>query len=332
MFDNLCKITRVEKQNETESKGVIQYSIDIVESHQFTFCKQCYNKSKFEDTIGSRERIIYRGLLANKKWNPSTDEVLHISDSSKTYGRLLPAVNLLTLLKERDYPRTPKELLDHLFLMIYNEATIGTGINIQGLLRTPSFLYKTYLGNIKEGNLFLNALITEGVLDVTYTKRTKESSGKQIPIKVAVNYKGLLRYNDMMEEGEKSNKVFVAMAFQDDTDQIKSAIVKACEETGYSPVIINQKHVASDKTINDAIISEIRKCKFCIADFTHHRNGVYFESGFALGLGRKVIYTCRKDEFKNAHFDIRPLQHIIYETTEKLEKDLINKIEAWIKY
>lgn len=75
MFDNLCKITRVEKQNEAESKKEIQYSIDIVESHQLTFCKRCYNKSKFEDIIGPRERIIFRGLLANKKWNPSADEV-----------------------------------------------------------------------------------------------------------------------------------------------------------------------------------------------------------------------------------------------------------------
>ena len=59
--------------------------------------------------------------------------------------------------------------------------------------------------------------------------------------------------------------------------------------------------------------------------------GVYFESGFALGQGKKVIYTCSNTEFANAHFDIRPLQHIIYETTEQLTKDLINKIEAFIK-
>lgn len=84
-------------------------------------------------------------------------------------------------------------------------------------------------------------------------------------------------------------------------------------------------------SFNDEIISSLKKCKFCISDFTFHSNGVYFENGYALGQKKKVIYTCREDEFKKAHFDIRPLQHIIYKTEHELEKDLINKIEAWIK-
>jgi hypothetical protein len=44
-----------------------------------------------------------------------------------------------------------------------------------------------------------------------------------------------------------------------------------------------------------------------------------------------VIYICEKTHFEKAHFDIKPLQHIIYETTDELEKKLVNKIEAWIK-
>lgn len=67
-----------------------------------------------------------------------------------------------------------------------------------------------------------------------------------------------------------------------------------------------------------------------VADFSFHSNEVYFESGFALGQGKKVIYTYSKEEFGNAHFDIRPLQHIIYESPEQLSKELVNKIEAFI--
>ncbi|MFN6380189.1 MAG: hypothetical protein ACK4WD_12995 [Flavobacteriales bacterium] len=97
------------------------------------------------------------------------------------------------------------------------------------------------------------------------------------------------------------------------------------------PISIHEQHTNSDQTINDAIIAALRKCKFCIADFSYHSNGVYFESGFALGQGKQVIYTCSKEEFANAHFDIRPLQHIIYENPEQLRSSLVNKIEAWIK-
>ena len=120
------------------------------------------------------------------------------------------------------------------------------------------------------------------------------------------------------------------MAFNEETKKIREAIRLAIEKTGFEPVIIDEKHLSSDNTINDAIISNIRSCKFCIADFTLHKHGVYFESGFALGLGKPVIYLCRKDEFEKAHFDIKPLQHIIYETEEELMIKLTDKINAWI--
>ncbi|HYC86761.1 MAG TPA: hypothetical protein VEB86_16125, partial [Chryseosolibacter sp.] len=83
--------------------------------------------------------------------------------------------------------------------------------------------------------------------------------------------------------------------------------------------------------INDAIIVGLKQSKFCIADFCGHKNGVYFEAGFVVGQGKPVIYTCSKTEFAKAHFDIKPLQHIIYITPEELEEKLILKIDAWIK-
>lgn len=121
------------------------------------------------------------------------------------------------------------------------------------------------------------------------------------------------------------------MSFKPETKPVRDAIKSALKKTGYRAIIIDEENVDSDKTINDAIIANLKKCNFCISDFSFHSNGVYFESGFALGQGKKVIYTCSKEEFANAHFDIKPLQHIIYDSTEKLESDLINKIEAWIK-
>lgn len=120
------------------------------------------------------------------------------------------------------------------------------------------------------------------------------------------------------------------MAFNEETKKIREAIRQSIKETGFEPDIVDENHLSSDKTINDAIISNIRSCKFCIADFTLHKHGVYFESGFALGLGKPVIYLCRKDEFKKAHFDIKPLQHIIYETEDELTRKLTDKINAWI--
>ncbi|MFH1288314.1 MAG: hypothetical protein ABII25_06420 [bacterium] len=36
-----------------------------------------------------------------------------------------------------------------------------------------------------------------------------------------------------------------------------------------------------------------------VCDLTGYRGGVYFEAGFAYGLGLDVIYTCRKDWLKD---------------------------------
>ena len=101
-------------------------------------------------------------------------------------------------------------------------------------------------------------------------------------------------------------------------------------ECGYDPYIVDSVEVDSDKTINDAIIAGIKKSKFTIADFTDHRNGVYFEAGFALGRGQKVIYMCREDDMVNSHFDLRNYQHIVWKDAADLRIKLKNKIEAFI--
>ena len=67
-----------------------------------------------------------------------------------------------------------------------------------------------------------------------------------------------------------------------------------------------------------------------MADVTNHRQGVYFEAGYALGLGIPVIWTCRKDDLDNCHFDTRQYNHIVWETPEELATALEHRIRATI--
>jgi hypothetical protein len=70
-----------------------------------------------------------------------------------------------------------------------------------------------------------------------------------------------------------------------------------------------QTHFRSSKRgehinkMGDEIISQIRRSKFLIADFTGHRGKVYFEAGLAMGL--PVFWTCRRDDLDKLHFDMR---------------------------
>ncbi len=99
-------------------------------------------------------------------------------------------------------------------------------------------------------------------------------------------------------------------------------------DAGYNPIRIDR--VEHNNQITDQIIVEIRKSRLVIADFTGHRGGVYYEAGFARGLGIPVIYTCRKDHFEKRHFDIYQFNHVVWETTEDLRTKLRDRILATV--
>jgi nucleoside 2-deoxyribosyltransferase len=106
------------------------------------------------------------------------------------------------------------------------------------------------------------------------------------------------------------DKAFVAMWFNDlVTPAFRDGIEPAITETGYRAIRIDlQEH--SDSVI-DRIIAEIKESRFVVADFTGQRGGVYFEAGFARGLGLNVIRTCKDDHLENLHFDVKGFNVIV---------------------
>jgi hypothetical protein len=98
------------------------------------------------------------------------------------------------------------------------------------------------------------------------------------------------------------------------------------EKAGYRPFRLDQTE--HDRRIDDEIIAGIRRCRFLVADFTKQRNGVYFEAGMALGLGRHGIWMCRHAEKDLLHSDTRQFNHILYDDFEEARKALTNRIVA----
>jgi nucleoside 2-deoxyribosyltransferase len=128
-----------------------------------------------------------------------------------------------------------------------------------------------------------------------------------------------------------SKQAFVAMWFDKSmNDYYEDGIKKAIEDAGYVPIRIDLKEF--NNKICDELIAEIKRSKFLIADFSGLRSGVFFEAGFAKGLGREVIFTIMKadvDELEK-HFDTRQYNHIVYDSPEDLRKRLYNRIGATI--
>jgi len=128
-----------------------------------------------------------------------------------------------------------------------------------------------------------------------------------------------------------SKQAFVAMWFDSTMkDFYEKGIKPAVEEAGYIAVRIDLKEF--NNKICDELIAEIKRSNFLIADFSGLRSGVFFEAGFAKGLGREVIFTVRKEDVEELkeHFDTRQYNHIVYNSPEDLRKKLYNRIGATI--
>jgi hypothetical protein len=139
--------------------------------------------------------------------------------------------------------------------------------------------------------------------------------------------KGFGRIIEMQKSGRTSAFVFVAMSFAENMNDIYDrAIEPAIRDAGYKPIRVDRtEHV---NRIDDEIIGRIKASRFMVADFTGHRQGVYFEAGMMLGLGRTVIWMCKEEELSKSHFDTRQYNFIDYKSVEEARKRLYDRIMA----
>jgi hypothetical protein len=140
---------------------------------------------------------------------------------------------------------------------------------------------------------------------------------------------GWQHISDLRHTQSKSTKVFVAMSFAPRlTSFFINGIAPAVRAAGYEALRIDRTE--HNNKIDDEIIAAIRQTKFLIADFTNNRGGVYYEAGFAKGLGHEVIWSVRKDHLRHVHFDTRQYNFIVWQTRElpQFVNALQNRIEA----
>ncbi|MEN6577231.1 MAG: hypothetical protein ABFD90_12880 [Phycisphaerales bacterium] len=128
---------------------------------------------------------------------------------------------------------------------------------------------------------------------------------------------------------EEKTQAFVAMSFSDKMKPLwKDAIKPAIEKAGYTAYRVDEE-LHSDNIVFK-IMAEIKNSRFVVADVTEQRNGVYFEAGYALGLGLPVIWSVRKNDADNVHFDTAQYNQIRWESAEQLMGSLYDFICAII--
>lgn len=210
------------------------------------------------------------------------------------------------------------ERADNLLIYIAHKAEHVGGI----ILFDDYFISKSWC---------INDLELKAILDyLQETKRIYFASILEIEDReYAVTPQGWIRLEELSKSTTASSQGFVAMWFSDEIRPLyDEAIAPAIIDAGYMPHRVDLRE-HNDK-IDDEIISQIRRSKFVVADFTGHRGGVYFEAGFAKGLGLEVFWLCNEDDLENIHFDIRQYNCITWSESNKedLRKRLALRIES----
>jgi nucleoside 2-deoxyribosyltransferase len=113
----------------------------------------------------------------------------------------------------------------------------------------------------------------------------------------------------------------VISSFAPETDPAFLAIAEAAKAVGLRAEGV--KNVQGDYRITDKILTMIGQARFVVADLTHERPNVYFELGYARGLGKTVITLLRAGAIP--HFDVNDWVYLEYFDSRPLEADLLER-------
>lgn len=230
------------------------------------------------------------------------------------YGTLDSIIN--------QFPKLVSDRLDRALLNLAKLSEFpGAKVNIHG--KDLPILFVDTLDSQKRGLAF--HYILKQLINDLYLEGEATTPGDFV-----VTPKGWSKVYEL-EKGQNpaSNQGFIAMWFNPEMNEVaKDGFEKAIEDAGFKSLRIDRKE--HNNQIDDEIIAEIRRSKFVVCDFTGHRGGVYFEAGFAMGLGIPVIWTCREDHSKEIHFDTRQYNHIMWNDVSDLYVKLLNRIRATV--
>ena len=73
----------------------------------------------------------------------------------------------------------------------------------------------------------------------------------------------------------------------------------------------------------------IQGCFLVVADLTYERPNVYFELGYARGIGKTVVTAAR--EGTALHFDVKDWTCVLYNDSRTLEKHLRERFDYELK-
>jgi hypothetical protein len=262
---------------------------------RFYNCKRCggfvlqdeLNDGKLKDLSNRQRSILSHRLRRMQRSKAPPPEIL---------GSLLP--------KADDPLPSPAEQADSLILWIGDhQDSPAEALNVS--LPDVSAYIGAAIAGSNQGSALMWLLQQDPVNHLLEGKRGI----------VQLTMAGWQRYEALKRAEPESRRAFMAMKFGN--TELDGVVNKH-----FKPAVARAGFEFRDMTdgqpaglIDDQMRVALRTSRFVIADLTDENNGAYWEAGFAEGLGRPVIYTCRKKEWDEgkAHFDTSHLNTIVWD-------------------
>ncbi|MFZ7131931.1 MAG: hypothetical protein ACOWWR_06195 [Eubacteriales bacterium] len=273
--------------------------------HYIVDCPQCGMYDFYYDSVhlSSYQKVVISGVLF---------------ETHRNRGELPIALDKQKIDEMLISPLVPKSLSERISKFV---TYIDSESRYFGQSVTPP-IPVMYVADKEERKNFLRSLMDEHLINLSGNVEDKPE--------VSLTLKALDFIKPRIETS-RPGQCFVAMWFDSSMDRFFDRIVKpACAEAGYEAIRVSDKEFTGE--ITDEIIAGIKESAFVIADFTGHRGGVYYEAGYAIGLGKTVIQMCAEKDQDQLHFDINHRNTIFWDDTDiaKFRKILTNRIRATI--
>jgi hypothetical protein len=125
----------------------------------------------------------------------------------------------------------------------------------------------------------------------------------------------------------KTNQAFVAMAMDPNNPQLEDVLDAIKEGSNRCGVLAERIDEAiSNEPITARMLKSIEESEFVIVDISHARTNVYYEAGYAQGLGKTPVYLAQKGT--EVPFDVRDYPVIVYPNMRELKTSLAERLSA----
>ncbi len=218
---------------------------------------------------------------------------------------------------------TPPEIIKNADVVILLGGFYGTfrAANWARLDRKPLLPFASFGGAAKEvykvESERFNAVYSENIHRIDFDEVLRSLS---------TNWSDLAyQAISLAEKVVTPRSVFVVMSFSDNPQyrDLYASIQRVCCEFDYDAKRVDESNLS--KRIVPEITRQVRQSAFVIADVTEQKANVFYELGFADGVGEEVILVARKGT--ELPFDINDVPIIFWDSFSDFETELKKRVQ-----